>query len=403
MSKEFVVDVERLLPGGLGLAHEAGKTIFVSLAAPGDRVRITIDREQGNVSFASIREIVTPSPLRIEPPCPYFGRCGGCDFQQLTYEAQLISKAEIIRDCLRRIAGLKSLPDFDVQPSKEWRYRSRAVWQLDRNEETIGYYERGSRNVCDVVDCAVLAPELQHTLERIRRTPWQSIPPDLKHLQALTGDNDVSVSPEFAEFRTVELALNVGEEVYTFNAEAFFQINQELLGPLMSFALRDAQGQSALDLYCGVGLFTLPLARSFKQVFGVESNSVATRFARRNVQRAGLENARIITATVSEWITTATVADGRCNFVLLDPPRAGAESAVIKGILKLEPSQISYVSCDPATLARDLKKLLAGGYEIDSLTAFDMFPQTHHVETVVRLNRRAVNDVTVDVRNGVAA
>ena len=395
MNKDLVVDIERLLPGGLGLAHEAGKTVFVSLAAPGDRLRVTVDREQGNILFASISEILTPSPIRIEPPCPYFGRCGGCDFQQLTYEAQLISKAEIIRDCLRRIAGLKTLPDINVQPSKEWRYRSRAVWQLDRNEETIGYYERGSRKVCDVADCAVLAPELQQTLERVRRTPWHSIPYDLKHLQGVTGDNVVSVSPEFAEFRTTELQLKLGEDVYTFNAEAFFQINQELLGPLLDFALKDARGETAVDLYCGVGLFTVPLARSFKQVFGVESNPVATRFARKNANRAALDHARIITATVSEWITDATLGDGRCDFVLLDPPRAGAESAVIKGILKLEPSQISYVSCDPATLARDLKKLIAGGYEIHSIAAFDLFPQTHHVETVVRLSRAAVKSVPV--------
>ena len=392
--RDLVVDIERLLPGGLGLAHEEGKTIFVSLAAPGDRVRITIDREQGNVWFASIKEIVTPSPLRIEPPCPYFGRCGGCDFQQLTYEAQLVSKAEIIRDCLRRIAGLENIPNFDVQPTEEWRYRGRAVWQLDQDQQTIGYYERGSRRVCDVADCAVLAPELQQTLERIRRTPWHLIPAELKHLQAVSGDDGESVAPSFAEFQTKELHLKVGQEVYAFNAEAFFQINHTLLGSLISFALERAGGEVALDLYCGVGLFTLPLARHFKQVVGVESNPISTRFARRNLKDAKLENTRIVTATVSEWIKTATVADARCDFVLLDPPRAGAESAVIRGILKLAPRQISYVSCDPATLGRDLKKLIAGGYQIDSLAAFDMFPQTHHVETVVRLKRAEADSQT---------
>jgi 23S rRNA (uracil1939-C5)-methyltransferase len=142
-------------------------------------------------------------------------------------------------------------------------------------------------------------------------------------------------------------------------------------------------------------LFTVPLARRFKQVVGVESNPVATRFARRNLQQANLENTRIVTATVSEWIKTATVGDARCDFVLLDPPRAGAESAVIQGILKLAPQRISYVSCDPATLGRDLKKLMSAGYEIDSLAAFDMFPQTHHVETVVRLNRASVKSEPV--------
>src|SRR5262245_29395264 len=280
MNKELVVDIERLLPGGLGLAHEAGKTIFVSLAAPGDRLRVHVDRVQGNLLFASITEIITPSPIRIEPPCPYFGSCGGCDFQQLNYDSQLVAKAEIIRDCLRRIARLQSVPDFTVQPSAEWRYRGRAVWQFDPDTKAIGYYERGSRRVCDVADCAVLAPELQQTLERIRQTSRHSFPSDLKHLQAVTGDNGVSVSPEFAEFLTTELQLKVRDEIYTLTADAFFQINQHLLGPLMDFALADAHGETALDLYCGVGLFTLPLARRFKQVVGVESNPVATRYAR---------------------------------------------------------------------------------------------------------------------------
>lgn len=385
MPHELVIDVERILPGGLGLAHEEGKTILVALAAPGDRLRVVIDREQGNVWFASIKEIITPSPMRVEPPCPYFGRCGGCDFQQLDYKAQLVAKAEIIRDCLRRIAGLRDFPDFEVQSASEWRYRGRAVWQLDSGQKSIGYYERGSRRVCDVADCAVLVPELQATLERVRKTPWHLIPPDLQHLQGVSGDNGVSLSPQFSEFQTKELTLKIGDEAYSFNAEAFFQINQQMLKSLTDSALKNVQGEIALDLYCGVGLFTLPLARHFKEVIAIESNPVATRFARENVQQAKLDNARIVTANVSEWITTATLTGGRCDLVLLDPPRAGAESVVIKGIVKLAPAQISYVSCDPATLARDLKKLIAGGYAITSIDGFDLFPQTHHVETVVRL------------------
>lgn len=386
MPHELVIDVERILPGGLGLAHEEGKTILVSLAAPGDRLRVIIDRVQGNVLFASIKEIITASPMRVEPPCPYFGRCGGCDFQQLNYEAQLVAKAEIIRDCLRRIAGIKDIPDFEVQSAGEWRYRGRAVWQLDNEQKTIGYYERASRRVCDVADCAVLVPELQETLEHVRKTPWHLIPPDLKHLQAVIGDNGVSLSPSFSEFQTKGLTLKIGDEFYGFNAEAFFQINQQLLEPLIDFALKDVAGDTALDLYCGVGLFTLPLARRFKRVIAIESNPIATRFARQNVEQAKLENARIVTANVSEWIRTATLTGGRCDLVLLDPPRVGAESVVIKRIGKLAPSRISYVSCDPATLARDLKKLIADGYEIDSIAAFDLFPQTHHIETVVRLS-----------------
>jgi 23S rRNA (uracil1939-C5)-methyltransferase len=381
------VEVERILPGGMGLAHAGGKTIFVSLAAPGDRVRVRIEREQGNVLFASIVEILTPSPVRVEPPCPYFGRCGGCDFQQLTYEAQLAAKAEIIRDCLHRIARLENVPDIVVTPSPDnWRYRVRATWQIDKEQRAIGYYERGSRRVCDVVDCAVLRPELQRKLEEVRATEWNRIPDELKHLDAVAGENGVSLSPAFAEFHTNELSLTIRDEVYHYNAEAFFQINPSLLASLIEAALGDVTGAGVLDLYCGVGLFTLPLARQFQSVIGVEANAAAARFARRNLQRAGLTNARVITATVTDWFRSAT--PGPVDLVLLDPPRAGAESAVIRGILKLQPAQISYVSCDPATLARDLKKLIAGGYVVNSIAAFDLFPQTHHVETVVRLGKR---------------
>ena len=382
----FEVEVERILPGGMGLAHAQGKTVFVSLAAPGDRVRVRIEREQGNVLFASIEEILEASSLRIDPPCPYFGRCGGCDFQQLTYEAQLAAKAEIIRDCLHRITRLENIPEIVVTPSSNnWRYRMRAMWQIDQEQQTVGYYERGSRRVCDVADCAVLQPELQAKLEEVRATEWHQFPPGLKHLDVVAGDNGVSFAPRFAEFETKELSLTVRGEVYRYNAEAFFQINPSLLEPMIDFALGDAAGASALDLYSGVGLFTLPLSRRFNKVLAVEANSAATRFARRNLQDAGLSNGRVITATVTDWFRSGPTAPA--DFVLLDPPRAGAESAVINGILELHPAAISYVSCDPATLARDLKKLLAGGYGLHRLTAFDLFPQTHHVETVVCLQR----------------
>ena len=292
----------------------------------------------------------------------------------------------MIRDCLYRIARLENIPDFAVMGSpNDWRYRMRATWQIDREERRIGYYERGSRRVCDVVDCAVLQPELQEKLEQVRATEWQQFPRELQHLDVVAGEYGVSFAPQFAEFYTNELSLTVRDEVYIYNAEAFFQINPSLLGPLSDFALADASGETVLDLYCGVGLFTLPLSRLFNSVIGVEANPAAARFARRNLQRAGLSSARVITATVTDWFRSA--GSGPVDFILLDPPRAGAESAVIKGILDLHPTQISYVSCDPATLARDLKKLMAGGYVVDSIAAFDLFPQTHHVETVVRLLR----------------
>src|SRR4030095_4742527 len=151
MPASFLVTIERILPGGVGLAHADGKTVFVSLSAAGDKVRVRVDREQGTVLFASIIEILEPSPQRIEPPCPYFGLCGGCDFQQLTYEAQLKAKGEIIRDCLHRIAKLETPQDIPIHASpKPWRYRARATWQFDGSTNRLGYFIRGSNDICAV-------------------------------------------------------------------------------------------------------------------------------------------------------------------------------------------------------------------------------------------------------------
>ena len=383
----FEVDIERILPGGVGLAHAEGKTFFVSLAAPGDRLRVQVDRSQGNLLFASIVEILTPSPYRIEPPCPYFGRCGGCDFQQMTYLAQLQAKAGIIKDCLHRIAKLQDVPEVTVMPSpQEWRYRGRATWQFDSEQERIGYYERGSRRVCDVVDCAVLRPELQAVLEQVRSLGWSRIPADLKHLEVTASESARSFSPGFDVLRTTEVSVRVAGDEYSYNAAAFFQANQFLLGPLIDAAVGGASGKCALDLYSGVGLFTIALARRFERVLAVESSPEAIRFARANVNQANLRNTRVLGTTVTDWFRQKANEIGPVDFLLLDPPRAGAESAAIRGILDLRPRLISYVSCDPATLARDLKKLIAGGYELGPIEGFDMFPQTHHVETVVHLS-----------------
>ena len=382
------VTIERILPGGYALAHGEGKTLFVSLAAPGDVLRVRIDRIRGTIAFASIIEIIKPSELRIEPPCPYFGRCGGCDFQQLGYQTQLEAKVEIIRDCLRRIAKIDSPPEISIQAApNEWHYRARANWQLDRETKQIGYFEAGSHRVCDVEVCAVLHPRLEGVLEGIRREIRAGAITELpRDVRAAVAEDGVSVAPALAGFETEDLSRSFAGETYWFNADSFFQVNPDLLESLLKYAIGDVKGELALDLYCGAGLFTLPLARRFSQVVALEVNAHATAFARRNLDSAKLSNVNIVTANVSEWLRQHAVSLTSVDFLLLDPPRTGAENAVIKGILDLHPKRISYVSCDPATLARDLKKLIAAGYSLDSIAAFDMFPQTHHVETVVLLH-----------------
>jgi 23S rRNA (uracil1939-C5)-methyltransferase len=383
----FEVEIERLLPGGVGLAHTEGLTLLVSLAAPGDTVRVQIDRLRGKVAFASVLEVIKPSPVRVEPLCPYFGRCGGCDFQQLNYETQLEAKVEIVRDCFRRIANIADLPEIAIHPSpKQWQYRARANWQYDPQTRDLGYFEAGSHRVCDVEVCAVLAPELQSVLEEMRaHIRDDSFPGAVKNVEVVVGDDGVSLAPAWDRFEAKNVRRRIGDETYHFSADAFFQVNHELLVPLVREATRNARGAFAIDLYCGVGLFTVPLARRFERVVGVESNPTAARFAHMNLQTAQLKTARIITARVGDWLNGRSIESEAVEFLLLDPPRAGAENSVIKGILGSRPRQISYVSCDPATLARDLKKLLAAGYFLDSVAVFDMFPQTHHVETVVRL------------------
>ncbi|HVF57719.1 MAG TPA: class I SAM-dependent RNA methyltransferase [Pyrinomonadaceae bacterium] len=383
------VEIERILPGGLGLAHAGGQTLLVALAAPGDRVRVRVERVRGSVAFASITEVLAPSSSRVEPPCPYFGRCGGCDFQQLTYDAQLDAKVEIIRDCLRRVARIEPPPEILITPSPSaWRYRSRLRWQYDARRKHLGYYERGSHRICDVVECPVALPPMQEKLSALRaRMREGELPEDASEFEAVAGDEGVSLLPPVAHGDDAGQVRVVAQERYHFDAACFFQINHELLEPLVAEATRGAEGASALDLYCGVGLFTLPLARRFARVTGVEGNAAACVYARRNLADAGLDNATVETSAVGDWLTKHAGRSAPADFVLLDPPRAGAEPETVAAILALRPQHISYVSCDPATLARDLRGLIAGGYLIASLRAFDMFPQTHHVETVVRLAR----------------
>ena len=414
----FEVVIERILPGGLGLAHADSRTLMVALAAPGDRLRVRVDRVKGNVAFASIVEILEPAPVRVEPPCPYFGRCGGCNFQQLRYQAQLAAKVEIIRDCLRRLAGIEDVPFFEIMAApNEWHYRARAQWQYSSVRRWLGYFEANSRDVCDVAECAVLVPELQSELERLREQMTQGeLPDDARYFRAVVGDDGVSVADDGVRWGSDsrEITRTVRDEHYHLSANSFFQTNIDLVPALIDSALGDARGETAIELYSGVGLFTVPLARRFANVVAVEDDAAASAFARRNLADASFSNAEVVNHDVGDWlenlecggraerrrrfgstdefgsralIQSAVDAGAlQIDFLLLDPPRTGAESRVISGIIRLKPKRISYVSCDPATLARDLKKLIAGGYSINSIQAFDMFPQTHHVETVVHLS-----------------
>lgn len=381
--------IEKIVPNGFGLAFAEGLTIFVSLAAAGDRLRVRLNQIKGKIAFAEIVEILEPSKTRTEPPCVYFGRCGGCDFQQMDYAAQFRAKVAIIEDCLQRIGRINYAREIKIIGSpKPFGYRSRAQWHADTRRNRIGYFRRNSHDVIDVETCPILTDELQKTLTNLRSgLDWQSFWSERVEIEAASSGEKVSLySSEIVE-PTEEISFSLGENRYFYDAQSFFQGNLLLIEALVETALQGASGSTALDLYCGVGLFTLPLARAFEKVFGVEASEKAIESARKNVEHARLENAQFSAQPVGEWLTEKAEELAGIDFILLDPPRAGTEKETIEQILKLEPKQISYVSCEPSTLARDLRRLCESVYEIESITALDLFPQTHHVETVVRLKR----------------
>ena len=385
-SNTLEVSIERIVPRGYGIAHAEGKTIFVALAAPGDRVKIEIIETKGTVSFAEIVEVVEAGPNRITPPCKYFGTCGGCDFQQMSYEEQLASKVAIIRDCLRRIGKIDYADEIAVVPSpREFEYRSRAQWHVEPNTRGIGYYKRNSRELVAIDSCPKLVPELNRELQRIREDfPWENLWSDRSFIEAAAGDDGISIhSPGLIE--PSEITFSALGEIFTYAADVFFQGNQFLIPQLIETALGDASGKVALDLYCGVGLFALPMARRFGRVVGVEEHPVAIKYANRNAAANGHTNIEFLTESVRRYLTGDPPKG--VDFVLLDPPRAGTEKETMANLIALGAPRISYVACEPSVLARDLKRFVEAGYKLDSVTAIDLFPQTHHVETIAQLSR----------------
>lgn len=378
------VTIQKIIPQGVGLGFSDDWTVFVPLAAVGDRVKVKIKQIKSRTVFAEIVEITESSNDRRKPPCVHFGRCGGCDFQHLQYDAQLKAKLGILKDCLTRIGKIEFAGKIKIIPSpQEFGYRSRTQWQADKKNRKIGYFKRQSHEVINVETCPVLTNELQKTLTALHENlQWGDVLSDKFKIEAVNAEGKISVySPEITE-PTEEIGFSLGDNRYFYDARNFFQGNLLLIEKLVGAALHNARGKIALDLYCGVGLFTLPLAKSFDKVIGIEESEKAIETAQKNLEYARLENVQVHAEKVGKWLAQNQVS---ADFILLDPPRSGAEKETIREILKIRPQEISYISCEPAFLARDLRILCENLYEIQSITALDLFPQTHHVETVVRL------------------
>ena len=379
------VTVQKIIPNGFGLAFAENLTVFVPLSAAGDKLSVKINQLKGKTAFAEIVEIIESSADRIKPPCEYFGRCGGCDFQQMPYEKQLEAKVEIIKDSIKRIGKIELEKEIKIIPSpKEFGYRSRVRWHVDTRRKKIGYYQRNSHNVIDIEHCPILTEELQEVLTELRETiEWESFWAEIVEVEAANSSGQISIFSDEIIEPTGQIELSTNTDNYFYNAQTFFQGNHLLIENLIEAATGGASGENALDLYSGVGLFTLPLAEKFKQVKAVETNERAVDFAKINIENANLANVKLKNEGVNDFLTGNELENA--DFILLDPPRSGTDKETIEHILKINPAQISYVACEPSTLARDLRTLTENNYQIESITAIDLFPQTHHIETVVRL------------------
>jgi len=387
------VTTDRLAFGGEAVARHDGLAIFVPLAVPGERLQVRITERKKNYARAAIENVIESSPDRRDPPCRYFGDCGGCHLQHMSYESQLSSKVGFVRDALERIGLINWPEEIPIRHAAEFSYRGRAKFKIDSKTGRVGFNRIASNSICDVVSCPILIPELDAALSLLRAAVAganvnEQVVAGLRQIDVAAGETGVSFAPAVSDLASIPLSQTVSGAVYGFDPSTFFQSNPALLDVLIEEAVGGSSGEFAIDLYAGVGLFTIQLARRFKRVIGVEADRKTAKHAIANIGANNAANIEFCTSPADSWLKAFIAGTSQSpDLLVLDPPRTGA-AQTIAFIIELSPRSISYVSCDPATLARDLRALVAGGYTISRITAIDLFPQTYHVETVALLNRR---------------
>jgi 23S rRNA (uracil1939-C5)-methyltransferase len=429
--------IEKLVYGGDGLARlESGedraKTIFVPFVLPGERVEATVVEERPGFGRARLEGVLQSSEERTQAACPYFGSCGGCQYQHIEYDAQVRFKSEILRETLRRTAKLDLAIEVQAHPSPPLHYRNRTRFHIRHNPEfAIGYFRQGSHQLLPVREC----PISSSLINRILRSLWELgeagvVPKEIAEIELFADAADekllvevylrqqpsdgnslsefarnfssafpaiegiVSFRPKPSRFRQVEygsgdvlwgkkdLHYEVGGERYVVSAGAFFQTNRFLLPHTVELVTGNHKGRLALDLYSGVGLFAVLQAKRFERVVAVESSPVSAADLRVNVAA----NVKISSQSTEAYL--ASVAGKlKPDLIVADPPRTGLGAAVCAQLNRLPALRMTYLSCDPATLARDLKELMSSGWRISEMHLVDLFPQTFHIETCVMLQR----------------
>jgi 23S rRNA (uracil1939-C5)-methyltransferase len=414
---------------GVGVADVDGRKVFVADALPGERVEIVLRKRRRGVQQADVVRVLTPSPERVRPVCEYFGRCGGCALQHLAHPAQVSFKQRVVAETLKRIGRVEPREWLPPAVSAPWHYRRRArlgvKYVAAKDRVLVGFRERAGPYITDMRGCVVLMPPVDGLLGELADLIGQSsLKAQLPQIEAAVGDDAVALvfrvladpsaadSAAFRAFgarhdvdlywqrggpgtvvpldraRPLKFTLPELDLTYEFLPTDFVQVNAGINAELVATALRLADVEEAdrvLDLYCGLGNFSLPLARRAAALLGVEGDAGLVARALRNAERNGITNARFVTAdlTASDW----GFYREQWDVVLLDPPRTGAEAPVAE-LGATRARRVVYVSCHPATLARDAHVLVERhGFELRAARVFDMFPHTHHVEALALFAR----------------
>jgi 23S rRNA (uracil1939-C5)-methyltransferase len=351
----------------------------VPFAAPGDRLRVRLVDQRKRFAHGEIERIVEASPWRTAPLCGVYGECGGCTWQHVAYEVQLRAKAEILGDALERVGHLVLPGPVEVTPSPTpYRYRGRT--RVLAKAGRVGYRKRRSHELCATSRCPVLVPELDAALAELAARH----PEPAEEWELVAGADGATRTTALRKPLPEEprLDLPVAGERMSFSPGVFIQGNALLLDTLAE-AVHEAAGggELGMELFCGAGFFSLGLARGFARLVAVESEGRAVADLKRNVEGAGLGNVEVVRGLAEEVLARFPGAD--C--VVVDPPRTGLPPGCTDALAAAEPRRIVYVSCDAATLARDLARLVKGGYALAAVRGFDLFPQTPHVEAVATL------------------
>jgi 23S rRNA (uracil1939-C5)-methyltransferase len=375
--------VEKLVAGGEGLARYEGVPLFIPRSVPGDRLRVRISERRPDYGRAEIVEILEPGPFRRPDPFPELAGTGICDLQHIDDRAQPRLKAEAVRETLERMGRVQLPGDIELVTGDPWGYRLRTQVHTDLDPVAggvrVGYHARGTNDVVPISHCPLLVPELDALF---RDLPRHLGPDSPRRLDLAAGDGGaVTVSPVVPGLPHGEISTQVGDFTYTYDARTFFQGHRGLLPLLADRTVGPWTGETAIDLYSGVGLFSLPLSRLYQRVVAVEGDPIAARYARLNVRRNKAANVETVAKAVEGWLWELPEMVDR---IVVDPPRDGLSYKVRSALLLRPPKRLTYVSCHAAALARDLR-VLEKLYRVESVALFDLFPQTGHMETVVQL------------------